>query len=113
MTFRTGSRRSCRLRLHSGTRSYASMQNWVRLSSSGWYLFLEDVLADPAMQDLMGADGCWQFAVDDWRRRRPRRFSFAAHRRWREEELDLAAEQARLIALSTTLRTLRPFADRD
>jgi len=113
MTFRTGSRRSCRLRLHSGNRSYASMQNWVRLSSSGWYLFLEDVLADPAMQDLMGADSCWQFCVDDWRRRRPRRLSFAAYRLWRDEEMDLATEQARLVALSAPMRTLRPFADRD
>ena len=56
MTFRTSSRRSCRLRLNTGTRSYASMQHWVRLSSSGWYLFLEDVLVDPTVQDLVGAD---------------------------------------------------------
>jgi hypothetical protein len=113
MTFRTGSRRSCRLRLHSGARSYASMQNWVRLSSSGWYLCLEDVLADPAMQDVLGADSCWQFAVEDWCRRRPHRLSWTAHRIWREEENELAAEQARLIAMSTPLRTLRPLADRD
>jgi len=89
------------------------MQNWVRLSSTGWYLSLEDVLADPAMQDLLGADSCWQFAVDDWRRRRPHRWSWKAHRSWRGEEFELAAEQARLVAVSTPLRTLRPLADRD
>jgi hypothetical protein len=113
MTFSTGHRRSSRLRRRAGTRSYASMHNWVRLSTSGWYLFLEDVLADDAMQDLVGADTCWQFAVGDWRRREPRRWAVAARRRWREEEADLAEQQARLVAATTPLRALRPLAGRD
>lgn len=113
MTFRTGTRRSCRLRLQAGVRSYASMQNWVRLSSTGWYLALDDVLADPQLQDLLGADLCWQFAVDDWRRRRPHRWSWTGRRAWRYEELELADAQARLVEVSTPLRTLRPLADRD
>lgn len=113
MTFRTGSRRSCRLRLHPGSRSYASMANWVRLSSSGWFLFLDDVLANAATQDIVGADSCWQFAVDDWRRRKPHRWSHTAYRLWRAEEAELAVEQARLVAASTPLRTLRPLADHD
>jgi len=110
MTFHTGRPQPSRVRLHRAGGNYATMRNWVRLASSGWYLFLDDVVADAGTQALIAEDSCWQFAVDDWRARRPHRWRFGARREWRAEERCLATEQARLIDASSPLRTLRPLA---
>jgi hypothetical protein len=87
------------------------MTNWLRLASSGWYVFLEDARSSAAVLDLLAADACWHFAADDWYRRRPHRWQRARWHDWRREELALADEQTRLIAAATPLRTLRPFTD--
>jgi hypothetical protein len=85
--------------------------NWLRLASSGWYLQLADVFAEPSTATLVSEDASWYFCVEDWLLRRPSRRRRAALRAWREEEQLLADEQARLVEAMLHLPTLRPLRD--
>jgi hypothetical protein len=87
---------------------HPALDAWLHMASSGWYLNLDDVLADPRRMALISADACWYFSYEDWRRRRPLRRRRTAWRAWRAEEAVLAAQQHRLVRAAFALHTLRP-----
>jgi hypothetical protein len=87
---------------------FASQHAWLRMSSSGWYLHVEDVLAEPALTELISADACWLIAYQDWANRRPRRSPGRAWRSWRKEEAVLAVEQDALVRATFARPSLRP-----
>ena len=80
----------------------------LHLSSSGWYLHIDDVRAEPELTALLSADACWLLAYQDWARRRPRRWQRRAWRAWRKEEAMLAAEQDELVRATLARPTVRP-----
>jgi hypothetical protein len=86
----------------------ASRQGLLHLSSSGWYLPVDDVRTEPDLTALVSADACWLLAYQDWARRRPQRRGGRAWRAWRKEEAALAAEQDGLVRASLELPALRP-----
>jgi hypothetical protein len=91
-----------------GTSQFASHQNVLHMSSSGWYLHVDDVRAEPELTALVSADACWLLAYQDWAGRRPRRWQGRAWRSWRKEEAALAAEQDGLVRAALARPTLRP-----
>lgn len=86
----------------------ASEHNVLHLSSSGWYLHVDDVRAEPELTALISADACWLLAYQDWAGRRPRRWQGWAWRAWRKEEAALAAEQDGLVRVTFARPSLRP-----
>lgn len=90
------------------TAQFAHHHGLLHMSSSGWYLHVDDVREQPELTALVSADACWLLAYQDWARRRPRRWHGRAWRSWRKEEAVLAAEQDGLVratlARPTTLR---------
>lgn len=91
----------------------ATLQSWLYMASSGWYLHVDDVAAEPDLVSLLSADACWYLSYQDWERRRPRRVQGRGSRAWRKEESELAAEQDRLVRAAFALPTLRPQASPD
>lgn len=91
----------------------AAVDAWLYLTSSGWYLHVDDVLAMPDLAALLSADACWYFSYQDWERRRPRHWQSRAWRSWRKEELALATEQNRIVQAAFALPTLRPHTSPD
>lgn len=91
-----------------GTARTAAHHGLLHMSSSGWYLRVEDVRAEPELTALVSADACWLLAYQDWVTRRPRRWQGRAWRSWRKEEAALAAEQDGLVRAMLARPTLRP-----
>jgi hypothetical protein len=91
-----------------GNSQVASRQNLLHMSSSGWYLHVDDVRAEPELTALISADACWLLAYQDWASRRPRRWQGRSWRSWRKEEAALAAEQDGLVRAALARPTLRP-----
>lgn len=91
-----------------GSPQLASRKNLLHMSSSGWYLRVDDVRAEPELTALISADACWLLAYQDWASRRPRRWQGRAWRSWRKEEAALAAEQDGLVRATLARPTLRP-----
>jgi hypothetical protein len=89
-------------------RVLAPHRRLLHMSSSGWYLHVDDVRADPELSALVSADACWLLAYQDWARRRPRRWRARAWRSWRKEEAALAAEQDGLVRAAFARPALRP-----
>ena len=87
---------------------FASQRGWLHMSSSGWYLHVDDVRAEPELTALVSADACWFLAYQDWAGRRPRRWQGRSWRSWRKEEAALAAEQDGLVRATFARTTLRP-----
>jgi hypothetical protein len=83
-------------------------EGWLLLASSGWYVRLSDVLDQPTTAVLAGEDTCWQFAVADWRDRRPRLWRLSARSAWRFEGRRLDTKRERLVEMTRHVRTLRP-----
>jgi hypothetical protein len=105
------SRRLVRLAARRRNAGKPTFTGWVRVESSGWYIQVADVLAEPAVAELVGEDAAWYFAVADWRRRRPPVWRREARRMWLLEEGFLATRAAALVRETTHLRTLRPMTD--
>jgi hypothetical protein len=78
----------------------------IRLVSSGRLVDVYDVLDRPVTGFVAAEDACWQFALADWRQRKPRRWRIAAHRAWREEGTRLDQKRARLVAFAGEIRTV-------
>jgi hypothetical protein len=91
-----------------GTAHRAASYGLLHMSSSGWYLQVEDVRTEPELTALVSADACWLIAYQDWAKRRPRRWQGRAWRSWRKEEAALAAEQDGLVRATLARPTLRP-----
>jgi hypothetical protein len=87
---------------------FASRHGLLHMSSSGWYLRVDDVRIEPELTALISADACWLLAYQDWASRRPRRWNGRAWRAWRKEEAVLAAEQDGLVRATLARPTLRP-----
>jgi hypothetical protein len=85
----------------------ATHQSWLQLTSSGWFLHVNDVRAEPELGELVSADVVWFLAYQDWARRRPRRWRLRAWRLWRKEEAALAAEQYGLVRAAFARPSLR------
>jgi hypothetical protein len=90
------------------TAKFASHYGLLHMSTSGWYLTVDDVQAEPELTALLSADACWLLAYRDWASRRPRRWQGRAWRSWRKEEAALAAEQDGLVRATLSRPTLRP-----
>lgn len=90
------------------TAQFAFQHGLLHMSSSGWYLPVDDVRSEPALTELVSADACWLLAYQDWAGRRPRRWQGRAWRSWRKEEAALAAEQDGLVRATLARRALRP-----
>lgn len=90
------------------TQQSAARRDLLHLSSSGWYLHVDDVLVEPELTALMSADACWLLAYQDWASRRPRWWRAWAWRSWRKEEATLAAEQDALVRATLARPSLRP-----
>jgi len=86
----------------------ASRHGLLHMSSSGWYLLVDDVRGEPDLTALVSADACWLLAYQDWARRRPQRWQGRAWRAWRREEAALAVEQDGLVRATFAVPTLRP-----
>jgi hypothetical protein len=86
---------------------FAGQHGWLHMTSSGWYLHVDDVRAEPGLSALVSADAVWYLAYQDWARRRPRRWQAAAWRAWRKEEAALAAEQSGLVRAAFARPSLR------
>ena len=91
-----------------GNALLVSHHGLLHMSSSGWYLHVDDVRAEPELTALVSADVCWLLAYQDWEKRRPRRWQRRAWRSWRREEAALAAEQDGLVRAALARPTLRP-----
>jgi hypothetical protein len=91
-------------------RTFRARHGWLHLASSGWYVDVDEVRAEPELTQLMSADACWFLAYQDWAGRRPRRWQLAAWRSWRREELALALEQVGLVRAAFGWASLRPQA---
>jgi hypothetical protein len=91
-------------------RAFTPRQGWLHLASSGWYVDIEDVRAEPELTRLMSSDACWFVAYQDWATRRPQRWRVRAWRSWRKEEAALAAEQDGLVRAAFAWASLRPQA---
>jgi hypothetical protein len=87
---------------------FTRLHGWLHMTSSGWYLHVDDVLAEPNRVALLSEDACWYLSYLDWERRRPRRWQGRAWRSWRKEEWALAAEQERIVRAALAVHTLRP-----
>jgi hypothetical protein len=86
---------------------FAARRGWLHMTSSGWYLHVDDVRAEPGLSALVSADAVWFLAYQDWAGRRPRRWQGRAWRSWRREETALAVEQAGLVRAAFARPSLR------
>jgi hypothetical protein len=86
---------------------FAAQRGWLHMSSSGWYLHVDDVRAEPGLSALVSADAVWFLAYQDWAGRQPRRWQGRAWRSWRREEAALAVEQAGLVRAAFARPSLR------
>lgn len=86
---------------------FAAQRGWLHMTSSGWYVHVDDVRAEPGLTELVSADACWFLAYQDWATRRPRRWQHRAWRSWRREETALAAEQDGLVRAAFARPSLR------
>ena len=68
----------------------------LTLASAGISVPLSLVESDPILLHLAAEDLCWQLAVDDLDRRRPRRGDRGAQRAWAAEKASLEAQGQRL-----------------
>lgn len=91
-------------------RTFLARRGWLHLASSGWYVDVDDVRAEPELIQLMSADACWFLGYQDWARRRPARWRLSAWRSWRKEERALAEEQDSLVRAAFAWTSLRPQA---
>lgn len=69
---------------------------WLRLRAAGTCLRSADVLADPALAELLVDDLCWDIAMWDWSERKPRRWQCRRLARWRREQEALWQQRGRL-----------------
>lgn len=70
------------------------------LASARASVGFDELLAQPLLCALAAEDACWTLAIDDWRRRMPRRWQRRKLRGWAAEGRALFAEQAQLQELA-------------